>query len=53
MEKGYNCIYQLLDDHGEFISFEQFQIRFGNDMLSFMQYYSLISAIPRDWHTQI
>ena len=53
MEKGCNYIYQLLDEHGEFISFERFQMRFGNDMLSFMQYYSLISAIPRDWHTQI
>ena len=28
-------------------------MRFGNDALSFMQYYSLISAILRDWHTQI
>ena len=53
MEKGCNLVYQLLDDHGEFMSFEWFQMRFGNDMLSFMQYYSLISVILRDWHTQI
>ena len=53
MEKGCNYVYQLLDDQGEFISFEQFQMRFGNDTLSFMQYYSPISAILRDWHTQI
>ena len=33
MEKGCSYIYQLLDDQGEFISFEWLQMRFGNDLL--------------------
>ena len=47
-EKDIFVIADVVDDDGSFYSFTQFREKF-NLNVSFLEYYGLISAIPRDW----
>ena len=50
--KGVKCISDLLDNDGNFLSCKEFEEKYGLQN-SFLEYVSIIHAIPREWREQL
>ena len=52
-ENGIKTVSDLIDDNGHLLTFERFSVKFPNIKTNFLQFQSLIHALPKKWKQSI